>query len=245
MAHAADKVQLFDPPLSEQHQPLPADPLNPQTKPALSCFYYPHLMVKQVDMGEVGAEQLSILFVENGKKPPACRRENARDEKVIGDWSGYFRGVRAEYVFFAGADGANGGTPFAVFNPEGEKLFADTAVDMHSVKTMRPPQPLSQRPWYENPLELDYRRVYLAPCSMRSNAQTCWSEIRQATGLSQAAPDCSAAYAAQEKTASAGQLAELRADPSVVEYEVHAVLDGRGVIQVTPVSPALACYPAE
>jgi hypothetical protein len=245
VAHAADGTQLFDPPLHEQHVPLPPDSLNPQAKPSLSCFYYPHLMVKQVDLGEKGAEQLSMLFVGDGKEPPACRRENARDEHVITGWGGYFRGVRAGYVFFDGDDDWNGGTPFAVFSPDGEKLFNDAATKLHSVKAMRQPPPLSQRPWYENPLVLHYRRVYLAPCSMRADTQGCWDQIRQATGLPQVAPDCSAAYAAQEKGVSAAALTDVRANPSVIEYEVEATLDEHGVIRVVPVSPALACYPAE
>lgn len=245
IAHAADSAQLFDPPLGEQHVPLPADPLNPHAKPMLSCFYYPHLMVKQVDLGEKGADELSLLFLDEGKPRPDCRRENAKDTRVIGGWGGYFRGVRAGYVFFDGDDGWNGGSPFAVFSMDGEKLFNDVAVKLHSVKAMRSPQPLSQRPWYENPLTLHYRRVYLAPCSMRANAQACWGEVRQATGLSQQMPDCGAGYAAQEKAASPADLAGVRANPSVIEYEVEAVVDDHGVVRVVPESPALACYPAE
>lgn len=245
MVQAASSTQLFDPALGKQDQPLPADPANPQAKPTLSCFYYPHLLVKQVDLGEVGAEQLSVLFLGEGKPPPACQRENARGEQVIAGWNGYFRGVRAGYVFFDGADGWNGGTPFAVFSPQGEKLFSDTAIQLHSIRAMHRPQPSSQRPWYENPLVLHYRRVYLAPCSMRVDAQACWGQIRQATGLSGQVPDCSSGYAVQEKQAPAAQLAGVRANPNVIEYEVEAVLDGRGVIRIEPISPALACYPAE
>lgn len=245
VAHATDGVQLFDPPLSERHVPLPPDPLNPQAKPMLSCFYYPHLMVKQVDLGEKGADELSLLFLDEGQQRPDCRRENAKDTRVITGWGGYFRGVRAGYVFFDGDDGWNGGLPFAIFHMDGEKLFNDVAVNLHSAKAMHSPQPLSQRPWYENPLTLRYRRVYLAPCSMRTNAQACWSEIRQATGLSRQMPDCSAGYTTQEKAASAADLADVRANPSVIEYDVETALDDHGVIKVVPVSPALACYPAE
>lgn len=58
-------------------------------------------------------------------------------------------------------------------------------------------------------------------------------------------PDCSAGYTTQEKAASAADLADVRANPSVIEYDVETALDDHGVIKVVPVSPALACYPAE
>jgi len=92
---------LFDKPLLEKHAPLPRDPANPQFKPLLSCFYYPLFMVKQVDLGEEGAEQLSILYREKGREQPLCRRANAKDEMVINpnEWTGYFKGVRGKFVF--------------------------------------------------------------------------------------------------------------------------------------------------
>lgn len=246
-AHAAVDAQLFDPPMHKQTLPLPPDPLNPQTKPTLSCFYYPHLMVKQVDLGEKGAAQLSVLLVPSGQGQPACRRENATDETVIAGWSGYFRGVRAGYVFLDGDDGWNGGGRFAVFGPYTRRIvFNDVAAQLHAVEVIRLPQPPDQRPSYENLLALRYRREYQAPCSLRANARQCWSLIRRATGLTQVTgPDCSASYLAQEKHAPPGRLAEVRADPSVIEYDVETVLDSQGVIRLVPVSSALVCRAAE
>ena len=246
-ALAADAKGLFDRPLREQHLPLPPDPVNPQTKPMLSCFYFPHLMVKQVDMGEVGAEQLSMTYLAKGQAAPACRRENAKGETVITNWSGYFKGVKNDYVFFSGADGSNGGEGLAIFNAaDGERLFADNVTELHAVALTGPVQDPDQRPWYENPLVLRYRKVYLAPCSMRADAPHCWSRIKQVTGLTQpAAPDCSASYVAEEKHEAPEQQAGVRADPSVIEYEVEAALDSQGVDRLVPVSPVLACNAAE
>src|SRR5690242_8062262 len=73
-AAAAD---FFDKPSNLVRLPLPADPDNPQAKPELSCAYYPRFMVKEVDLGEKGAEQLSIFPVAADQPAPACRRENA------------------------------------------------------------------------------------------------------------------------------------------------------------------------
>jgi hypothetical protein len=243
-AMAADP--LFDRPLREKHVPLPSDPLNPQLKARLSCFYYPHLMVKQVDLGEKGADQLSMTYVGKGQAEPACRRARGKDEKIVSGWGGYFRGVRGSYVFFDADDGSGGGLGFAVFNAGDEqKLFTDIAAELHAVALSGPVQDPDARPWYENPLVLRYRRVYQAPCSLRADAQGCWATIKSATGLAQAAPpDCAAAYAASESSTDKEQLAMMRADPSMIEYEVEAVLDGHGVIRLSPAGAAMACYPA-
>ncbi len=245
-AWAAETSGLFDRPLRELHLPLPPDPDNPQAKTQLSCYYYPHLMIKQVDLGGDGADQLSMSFVPKGQAAPACRRENGKDEKIVAAWSGYFQGVKGDYVFFSG-EGANGGEGLAVFgSAETTPLFTDLTTKLQAVTLTGPVQDIDQRPWYENPLLLRYRRVYLAPCSMRADAAHCWIRIRQVTGLAQASPpNCDAAYEAMEKHAPQEQLAGVRADPSVIEYEVEAVLDGSGVKRIVPVSAALKCGPAE
>src|SRR5262245_18520013 len=69
----------------------------PETKDAgkavLTCNYYPHFMVKQIDEGDVGASQLSIIPAAGGVKPP-CQRDNLPAEKIVqpDDWGGYFKG---------------------------------------------------------------------------------------------------------------------------------------------------------
>jgi hypothetical protein len=248
-ASAATAALPFDKPLHEKRLALPPDPYNPQGKPALTCFYFPHLMVKQVDLGEKGAEQLSMTFVPKGQPEPACQRADAKDEKVVDSnaWSGYFKGVKGDYVFFEGSDGAEGGESFAVFgSADAGKLFDDLASEMHSVELMAPVQDIDQRPWYENPLTLRYQRLYLAPCSLRSDAKRCWGLVQRATGLTEKSPpDCSASYQAIEKQAPPEQLQATMADPSLIRYEVEVVLDGHGVIRVTPVSKALECFAAE
>ncbi|MFC4761825.1 hypothetical protein [Dyella koreensis] len=241
---------MFDQPLREQHltlPPNPADP-NPSAHPKVSCYYYPDLMVKEVDLeGLKGAGQLSMVTLRKGQAEPACRRENIDGETVIRDWSGYFRGVRQGYVFFDGSDGANGGRPFAVYDSAGDgKIFSDVAAPLLSVKPLLPPRDPELRPWYYHPLTLTYRKFYVAPCSMRSDATHCWAMIKQATGLTKATmPDCDAAYGVEEKGLSAEQREDLRSDPSVITYVVEAVIDGQGVAHITPQSSALKCFPAD
>lgn len=249
-AWAAETSNLFDKPLREQHLTLPpnaADP-NAGAHPEVSCYYYPDLMVKEVDLeGLEGADQLSMVTLRKGQAEPVCRRENIDGESVIQDWGGSFWGVRLGYVFFAGVDGANGGEPFAVYDRTGDrKIFSDVAAPLLSVKPLLPPRDPELRPWYYRPLTLTYRKVYVAPCSMRSDTTHCWAVIKQATGLATAkAPDCDTAYGAEEKGLSAELRADLRSDPSVIAYVVEAVIDDQGVARITPQPPALKCFPAE
>lgn len=233
LATAPVSTSLFDKPLQEKHVPLPKDPDNPQSRPMLSCFYYPHFMVKQVDLGEEGAEQLSILPLSKGQAEPSCRRANAKDEMVIDSraWSGYFKGVMGNFVFFDADDGVNGGSGFAVFSgADGGKIFEDIAKsDLRSVALVAPgPQrgPNSNSP---SAIQLRYRRVYQAPCSLRAAEQNCWASIRQLTGLTDASPPHCAA-----------------ADPSVLTYDVEAVLDSRDTtVRVTAASKVMECYAAD
>ena len=76
---AANAADVFDKPLDKNVVKLPTDPDNPQNKPKRSCFYYPGFMAKEVDLGEVGAETLSVTpIAKGGQNPPAMRRTPAR-----------------------------------------------------------------------------------------------------------------------------------------------------------------------
>src|SRR5262245_34179853 len=94
---------LFDTPAKQVRIQLPRDPSLPQNRARATCRYYPGFMVKEVDLGEKGAEQLSILPAP-GKARPDCKRDNASGEKVIEGWFGYFKGVKGDYVFFDADD---------------------------------------------------------------------------------------------------------------------------------------------
>jgi hypothetical protein len=250
MTRASSSPLLFDKPLREIHTPLPPDPYNPQFKPMLSCFYYPNFMVKQVDLGEKGAEQLSILpyWLKDNKKPP-CLRANATDEMVIDRkiCDCYFQGVKSDFVFFASVDDFDGGSGFAVFNSvNASSIFIDAAKSIKN-STEFTNLALLNHPENENEsvLEFRYRRVYRAPCSLRTDEKKCWSLIRHITGLTESSPpNCATAYEAEEKK-SPEDAKSLMTDPSVITYDVEVVLNSGNVVRVTPVSKAMECYPAE
>lgn len=225
---------LYDKPARVQHLPLPADPQNPQAKAVLSCFYFRHFMVKQVDLGELGAEQLSILPIEAGNQAPVCQHDNAADEKVVSpdDWSGYFDGVRGNYVFFSAEDGWNDGLGFAVFTAaDAKKVFEDVAKKWRSISLT--PSGIAMR----------YERVYGAKCSLEADKAGCWRQIEQDTGLGGTAPDCAAAYEAEKKRTPT-MIQAVIDDPTVIDYEAAASI-GPGGAKIAPVTgKAIACRPS-
>jgi hypothetical protein len=239
-AAAKDAPAVLQKPLATTRLPLPHDPDNPQGKALLTCFYFPGLMVKQVDLGEVGAEQVSFVAVPPGGAKVPCRRENAAGEMVINpaDWAGYFKGVKGGYVFLDAADGWNGGLGFAIFSAaDGRKLFDDTTT------TLRVIEPTATG------LHLRYRRVYAAPCSLFADAAGCWQTILQETGMQEAGiaapapPDCRESYRREQQRVP--KFAEETAhDPTVIYYEVDLLLasDAR---KMTPLPGKITCKPAD
>jgi len=223
----------FDKPQQVVRRPLPRDPSNPQARPRVSCFYFARLMVKEVDLGEKGAEQLSLLPLDGTASKPDCRRDNAANERVVRDWSGYFKGVKGDYVFFDADDGWNAGVGFAVFAADGRKLFEDVAKGRMTVALGA------------HGLELGYRRVYGAPCSLAADAAGCWQRIRGDTGLAgDQPPDCAAAYE-RERRRTPQFSRELLDDPTIVDYDVAASIGAGGATTRPRNGKALACRPAQ
>lgn len=230
---AAAAPSPYDPPLKTVRVALPKDPDNPQSKPKVICAYFRGFMVKEVDLGEEGADQLSIV---PGAGAQACRRENVAAERVVSpkDWSGYFEGAKGGFVVFSGDDGWNGGMGFAVVDAgSGRKLFDDAYKARMAALSAGP-----------SSLKLRYRRVYAAKCSLQADPAGCWRQVRQATGLSGAAPDCAAAYA-KEARRTPKFAKEVRSDPTVFDYDAEAVVDARGATIHPTTSQAAACRPAD
>ncbi|RUL96715.1 hypothetical protein [Rhizobium chutanense] len=205
-AGASEKPALFDRPVKVDVVALPKDEFNPDAKPKITCSRYPAFMVKEVDLGEVGAEKLALLAAD-----ARCERAGARERVIEDDTAGYLMGVSGGFVFFRAADGWNGGLPFVVYDAAtGERLLDDalegddfTAIDSGKGK-----------------LTLDFRRVYTASCSLYLDA-ACAKTVAADTGLSLTQlPDCAAAYKAEIKRSPdhAGEIEKL---PSVIVYPVE------------------------
>lgn len=247
---------LYDQPQEIRRVGLKPDPLNPQAKREVSCFTYPHFVVKQVDLGEVGADRLSIIPAQSGKTVP-CRRARERNEYVIpsDSWSGYFEGVKSDYAFFVAADGINGGLGFMVFRvPDRRKLFEDTAE-----------KSLQSLEIKDGILTLHYQRVFASGCSVVTGGPACQDTIAKKTGVAAGSlSSCANGYrAAKEEMAKMRCEAQSSEDdacidkelkiineqkwdeaPTVIVYEVEAALGGVSPV-IKPLSDALVCRPSD
>ena len=180
-------AESFDKPLRKTVVNLGRSPYLMPTNPAriqLSCFYYPDLMVKELNNpGLKGVRWVTITTVIDGDAP-ACRLAHASTERFMAKewWS--FEGVRGSLLFLEAADGdGNGGMPFRVLDMKtGKKLFEDSA-------------------WWNGHLEfvhtsdgsmaLRYLRVVGGDCSIPKDGMSCWSKFRRHYGLALATvPKC-------------------------------------------------------
>lgn len=230
-AVAAVGSSLFDKPVRVVRAALPRDPDNPQARPEISCSYYPHFAIKEIDLGEPGADRLSIFPAAQS----ACRRDVAGNEKIISadDWTGNFKGVKSDYILFDAEDGWNDGMGFAVFTADARKEFEDTAKKWTSVEAT------------PSSLTLHYERVWEAPCSLQAGGLACWQRIRHDTGLTDASPpDCRSAYEREQKR-TPKFARQVLSDPTIIDYDVIATIDAKGH-EIAPASgKALRCRPAE
>jgi hypothetical protein len=245
---------LFDAPIKTIKLTLPKNEVG--AKPKLTCSIYAHFTVKQVDDGEVGAAQLSIVPLAAGAKP-VCQRKNVPGEKVVnpGDWSGYTKGVKGDYVFFDADDGVNGGLGFAIVAAAtGKKLFEDSVMGNLKSVTLA-----------GGVLTMRYARSFAGDCSVPHEGASCWSKIAAAAGQTTAKqPDCAAGYLKAKNEMAKGRceadrksgpacmasaLKELDRQkwdeaPSVIVYDAETVLRPDGAT-TRPVGAPSACHPSD
>ena len=248
----------FDKPLSKKRVdlgPSEADPKSHGKKihGKVTCYYYPGFMVKEVDLGEKGADRLAIVLA--GKTATPCTRARSKAEKVVNpdEWSGYFKGVKGNLVFFNADDGWNGGMGFAVYDAKTmKKIYEDVALDEMTFSDPSGPD-----------VSIAYTRVVDGGCNLFKEQAACWNSIQKKFSLeADAMPDCKAGY---EKSAQA--MAEARcsdnakADPecmtkelplarqqandasSVISYPVSVVLGPNPA--VNPVAGSVGCWPSD
>lgn len=250
-AHAGNSV--FDPPLDTRTQVFPETKSDAKT--TLTCRDYPHFTVKEIDEGDIGASQLSMIPVAGGRRPP-CQRDNLPTEKVVkqDDWFGYFKGVKGDFVFFDAADISRAGLEFAVFTADAEKLFEDSAQGDLKSATVK-----------GGTLAVSYTRGFAGECSVPRDGAKCWEQIAAAAGIDKAAePDCAATYAKFDHLAAKGYCEQTHdkspdcvaahlkemdaqhwdANPSVVSFRVQTVL-GAGKPMIKVLSGALSCWPED
>jgi len=189
----------------------------------LSCYYYQKLMVKQLDMGNLGAEWLAIFPVRAGQAP-ACRRSHGTGERTVEgkEWSGYFKGVKQRFVLFDAEDGFNSGIAFAVYDSRtGKRIFEDSA--------LRGLLKFSTAP--DGQLTIKYTRVVQQDCSLPNGKADCWDQIRKKLGFENASmPDCT-------------DYGEDLTDPSVIGYPVGVLLSPHPLVTIG--TGPIECWAAE
>ncbi|MBP1860964.1 hypothetical protein [Rhizobium herbae] len=219
LSPAVAAADPFDKPIAVDIVKLPADPDNPSAEPKITCRRYRDFMVKEVDLGEVGAETLALMAQD-----AACGREGSGERVIRDDTAGYFLGVAGRFVFFRAADGWNGGLSFVVYDGKtAMKLFADSlAIDS-----------LSSINAGDDRLSLQFHRNFTSSCSLYAAPQPCAKQIGTDTGLDRTRiPDCAAAYEAEMKR-TPDYAEAIKALPSVIEYPVELRWAANGAT-VTP-----------
>ncbi|MBX5161581.1 hypothetical protein HJB86_06975 [Rhizobium sp. NZLR3b] len=225
-AGASENAGLFDKPIKLDVVVLPKDELNPDAKPKITCSRYPAFMVKEVGLGEVGAEKLALLASD-----APCERTGERERVIEDDTAGYLIGVSGGFVFFRAADGWNGGLPFVVYDAAAGERLLDDSLEGDDFSAIRSGK---------GELALDFRRVYTASCSLYLEGTACAKTIAADTGLSpQQLPDCTAAYKAEIKR-TPEHAREIEKLPSVIVYPVELTYAAGEAVR-SPMDGPTAC----
>lgn len=244
----------FDQPVLKRTVDLGPSPARRGDHAKVTCFFYRHFMVKEVDLGEKGAERLAIVPTDK-TTDRACTRRHDPGEREINsdDWSGYFKGVKGNLVFLDADDGWNGGLGFAIFDARtAKKIFDDVALGELKLIDRS-----------DRTLAIQYTRVADGGCVMLKDAGACWEKISTKLGLDgREAPDCKAGYEKSAREMAKGRCQAQHADnaqclekelplaesqaadaPSVIVYPVELVLESEPVVH--PVAGDLRCWPSD
>ena len=244
----------FDKPLAKKTVDLGPSRSTPKTHAKVTCYFFASFMVKEVNLGEKGADRLSIVPIAKGASS-ACTRLRGKSEKVIDpkEWAGYFKGVKNDFIFFDADDGVNGGVGFAVYDARtATKIFEDSASGPLEFSTS-PDQQLSLR----------YTRVLDGECSVPKEKASCWERIKQKIGSEDVpTPDCEKGYEESAQNMAKGRcdaqnskeadclakelklVREQWSDASsIISYPVVVVLGPNPVVK--PVAGAVKCWPAD
>jgi hypothetical protein len=244
----------FDQPLQKKIVDLGPSKFSSGSHAKVSCYFFLRFMVKEVDLGEKGASRLAIVPIVKGDVPK-CTRSREKTEKVINpnEWSGYFKGVKNDLVFFDADDGVNGGMGFAIYDAKtGKKVFEDTASG--SVEFLEP---------QSKALTLKYSRVLDGECVMPKENAACWDRIQAKIGLvNTATPDCKKGYEESARNLAKGRCQAQSTDnaeclarelklateqtsaaTSIIAYPVEVLLIPHPTIK--PAAGAVRCWPSD
>ena len=244
----------YDRPLEFRRVDLGASASSPGARNEVRCHYYAAFMVKEIDLREKGAAQLSLLPPGVDGRPD-CQRANAASEQVIppNTWEGYFAGARGDLAVFGASDGVDGGMGFALFRLGGTTpVYASTANAAVRFET----GPAGS-------VVLRFDRVRRGACSVAIDGKPCATSIARAEGIANLdVAMCRAGYAAVKRYyATEACNNARRADPACIAEKIKAMStwdQAPSVVAVPvrvelwpttvverPVADAKACRPAD
>jgi hypothetical protein len=243
----------FDKPLFQKTVYLGSQS-SPGARAKVSCYFFSNFQVKQVDKGEKGAERLAIVPAAKGRTRTCTRLREPGEKDVNSDeWTGYFKGVKGNLVFFDADDGVNGGMGFAVYDSKTmKKIFDDVALGELTFAEAGGAQ-----------TAVAYTRVVDGGCIIPKEQNACWDKIKKQLGLENAsAPDCKVGYENSAQQLAKGRCQAQNADNpqcvakeielarrqtndanSVIAYPVEVVLSPTPAIK--PVAGNARCWPAD
>lgn len=244
----------FDKPRYKRTVDLGPSPSRSGTHGKVTCYFFSRFMVKEVDLGEKGADRLAIVPLTKGIVP-RCTRTKGKTEMVVNpdEWSGYFKGVKGGLVFFDADDGVNGGMGFAVYDAStGKKTFEDVALGALDFAEAQ-----------DGKISARYVRVFDSQCNILQDEAGCWAKIKNVIGVDNATmPDCKTGYEKSAREIAKGRcqaqntetpqclekelpLARSQAKDafSIISYPVELTLDAQPTIKAMPGD--LQCWPSD
>ncbi len=243
----------FDAPTFKKSVDLGPAKSSPGVRAKVTCYFFAHFMVKEVDAGEKGAERLAI--VPGKTRDHTCSRLREPGEKEISsdEWTGYFKGAKGDLVFFDADDGWNGGMGFAIYDAKtGKKIFDDVAWGALEFADRQ-----------DKTVVVRYTRVVDAGCVVPKEHAACWDAIKKKLALdSVSVPDCKAGYEKSAQEMAKGRCQAQNADsaqclakelplartqaadaPSVIVYPVELMLEPSPIVR--PVDGEVRCWPSD
>jgi hypothetical protein len=225
-----------------------------QVRAKVTCYFFSGFMVKEVDMGEKGAQRLAIVRVRKNEGHTCSRLRDPGEREINSDdWSGYFMGAKGHLVFFSADDGWNGGLGFAVYDSRtATKIFDDVALGDLEVSDEA-----------KSGTSLRYTRVVDSGCILPKEQAACWNKIKTKLALeSSSMPDCKSGYEKSAQDLAKGRCQAQNTDNaqcvakeialaqqqtsdanSVIAYPVEVTL-GAGV-SIKPAQGDLRCWPSD
>lgn len=250
---AVSAAESFDKPTFKSVVHLGQSASGSGRRAKVTCYFYPRFMVKEVDRGEKGADRLAIVPI-TPSTVRRCTASQTKAEMVINadEWSGYFKGVKKDLVFFDGDDLVNGGMGFAVYDAKtGKRIFEDSALGDLEFSAPKGPE-----------LSVKYMRVVDGQCIVPKDQAACWEQIRKTIGMDASPPDCKQAYEESAQKLAKGRCQAQNSDTSqcmakeiqlardqakdatsIIAYPVEVTLSSQPAIK--PMAGELKCWPSD